>query len=290
MTTLRSVAATQAGELAKALEAYDTQARHGVWQSPRYRLAYTDWGEVGAPVVVLVHGMADEVRSFAMLMQQLTAQGFRCLAYELADGRDGANLRSYSHADFATDLLEWLAHLELKDVHILGCSFGSTVTLQAVHREPARFRKVALQGGFARRPLNSVEKALVQLAHWLPGTFGGLPMRRSMMAKMDQPQLVDCPPEIFEFLIECGGKTPCKAAGHRSRLLGRADLRPLLKDITLPLLMITGERDTVVENRWSEEVVAGVTNGHEVRLATTGHYPQYSCPTTLATILAEHFR
>jgi pimeloyl-ACP methyl ester carboxylesterase len=283
-----TVTHTTTAELALALRRYDSEAKLASLLTPRYRLDYADWGNPTHPTIVLVHGMADQKRSFAMLMMHLVDAGFRCIAYELADGyHDGAKLRNYQHADFVEDLLALLDHLQLRQTHILGCSFGSTITLLALAKHPERFACAVLQGGFARRPLNNIEAGLAKLAQWLPGRMGQLPGRKNMMAKVDLPQLVGCPPEVFDFLIECGGRTPNRAAGHRALILGQNDLRPLLPTIPHPLLMLGGDRDTVVPPEFEAEVQTGLPNATRTELPETGHYPQYSCPTTIAKLMAE---
>jgi len=274
---------TTVADLRDGQRRYDAEARRATLATPRYRLDYADWGDPARPAVVFVHGMADQMKSFCMVQARLADAGYRCVSYELADGtHDGAALSHYGHAQFVEDLFALLDHLDVRRATLLGASFGSTVALQAAAAQPGRFPRVVLQGGFARRPLNSVELALATLGSWLPGRMEQLPMRRKMMSVADAPQFVGTPPEALAFLEAMGGRTPVKAAAHRGLILKDLDLRPALAGVTQPLLMIGGDRDTIVPRPCEAEVEAGVRGARRVEVRECGHYPQYTCPATMA--------
>ena len=276
-------APTTVEDLRDGQRRYAAEAKLASFATPRYRLDSADWGDPSHPAVVFVHGMADQMKSFCMVQARLVDAGFRCVSYELADGyHDGAALGHYGHPEFVADLFALLDHLDLKTVHLLGASFGSTVALKAAATQPGRFPRVVLQGGFARRPLNGMELALATLGGWLPGRMEQLPMRRKMMSVSDAPQFVGTPPEALEFLDAMGGRTPVKAAAHRGMILKDLDLRPDLAGVTQPVLMIGGDRDTIVPRSCEAEVEAGVKGVRRVEIAECGHYPQYTCPATMA--------
>ena len=283
--------ATTVEDLRDGPRRYDAEAKLASLATPRYRLDSADWGDPARPAVVFVHGMADQMKSFCLVQARLVDAGFRCVSYELADGyHDGANLSHYAHSDFVADLFALLDHLKLHSVDLVGASFGSTVALKAAVTQPGRFRRVVLQGGFARRPLASMELALATLGGWLPGRMEQLPMRRRMMSVADAPQFVGTPPEALDFLDAMGGRTPVKAAAHRGMILRDLDLRPDLPNVSQPVLMIGGDRDTIVPRTCEAEVEAGVPDVRRVEVTSCGHYPQYTCPATMATLVAEFLR
>ncbi len=275
--------------LRTAQRRFDTEALPGVVQTPRYRLRYFDWGD--GPAVVFVHGMIDTTRSFCMQMQPMVDAGFRCLGYELANGgADGANLGLYRHPHYAEDLIALLDHLQLPTVDIQGSSFGSTVTLSALARFPTRFRRAVLQGGFARRPLARVERGLARLGRYWPWRMDELVIRSRVMRKLEGGQFTGCPPEIFEFLLECSGTNPVRAASRRALILDKLDLRLVLPGIPHPLLMIGGDSDGLVPRSAEAEVVTGVPNARRIEFRPCGHYPQYTMPGPLAEAVSAFLR
>lgn len=280
-----------AADLSAALQRFDAETVPGSCETNRYRLRYCTWGPTDAPPLVLIHGLCDLSRSFCMLMSRFVDAGLRCIAYELADGRhDGAKLGRYRHEHFVDDLVALLDHLQLPQVNLLGSSFGSTITLRALATRPERFLRGALQGGFARRPLIRVERALAQLGRTWPWLMGELPIRKLVMAKLEKTQFEGSPPELFHFLLQNSGLTPIRAAAHRGLILDKLDLRPLLPQIPHPLLMIGGHRDAIVPRQYEAEVEAGVKNVRRVEYAPCGHYPQYTLPDPMAAELIAFYR
>jgi pimeloyl-ACP methyl ester carboxylesterase len=277
-----------ADDLRLALARYDAEARPGAFHTGRYRLRYSTWGDAAGRPLVFVHGLADVPRSFAMLMRPLVEAGFRCIGYDLADSRsDGANLGMYRHPHYADDLVALLDHLGVAQADVLGSSFGSTITLRALAAYPARFRRGILQGGFARRPLLRIERGLARLGRYWPGRMSDLIIRERAMLRLEGKPFAGCAPEVLRFLLHNSGQSSIRAVARRALLLDRLDLRPLLPTIAHPVLMIGGDRDTIVPRRWEAEVEAGLKNVRRVELSPCGHYPQYTLPRLMAEAVRE---
>ena len=275
-----------ADDLRTARGRYAAEAVPGTVHTGRYRMRYTDWGR--GPAVVSVHGLCDEPLSFCMLFAELVDRGFRVIAYDLPNGADDdARLALYRHDHYADDLLALLDHLTLDRADVLGTSFGSTVALRALARNPGRFRRGVLQGGFAHRPIVAVERGLSHLGGYWRWRMSQLPLRRRVMERIESGQFVGCPPEVYAFLQECSGKTPIRAAARRAITLSKLDLRPQLPHIPHPVLMIGGDRDGIV-HRWCEaDVERGLPDVRRVEFSPCGHYPQYTMPGPYAEEVAK---
>src|ERR1051325_6283986 len=144
--------------LAECLERLRREATQGVVDTGRYRCRFVVWGQ--GPALVLIPGMASDAMSFVMLMARLQTH-FCCISYYLPDGiDDGARLFKYRHEDLASDLFSLLDHLPIDTCSLLGFSLGATIALSALHRQPNRFSRAILQGGFARRRLSRGEVLL----------------------------------------------------------------------------------------------------------------------------------
>lgn len=275
-------------DLRSATARFEAEAVQESFQTPRYRLRYCTWGD--GPTIVVVHGLCDTTLSFCMLLAKLVDAGFRCVGYELANGKDDdAIFGRYRHDDYVADLLALVDHLKLDDPFILGSSFGSTITLAALAAHPGRFRKAVLQGGFATRRLMRIERGLSRLGRYWPWRMGQLPIRERVMTKLEKHQFEGCPDEIFGFLIRCSGMTPIRAAARRALIIDKLDLRPRLPGIRTPVLMIGGDRDVLVP-RWVEsQVEAGLPDVRRIEFAPCGHYPQYTMPGPMAEAMARFF-
>jgi pimeloyl-ACP methyl ester carboxylesterase len=267
-------------ELQAATEQFDREAVWGELFTGRYRMRYATWG-TGPRTIIVIHGLNDVARSFSMLMAKLIPD-FRCVAIELPDGKDGANLGMYRHSDYSHDLLALLDHLKLEQVNLLGSSFGSTIALRTAAMFPNRVRKVVLQGGFARRPLTRAERGLARLGRYWPWKMGQLPIREGVMRRFELAAFQTAPQEVFDFLLSNSAQTPIRAAARRGLILVRLDLRALLPQVRCPVLMIGGDRDTIVPRCFEAEVEAGVANCRRNEYPICGHYAQYTHPSRMA--------
>jgi pimeloyl-ACP methyl ester carboxylesterase len=278
-----------ADDLARARARFAAEATPGATHTGRYRLRYSDWG--AGPPIVSVHGLCDEPLSFCMLLGELIDRGFRVISYDLPNSvDDDAVLNRYTHDHYVDDLIALMDHLNLDRADLLGTSFGSTITLRALARHPDRFRRAVLQGGFAHRPLQPYERWPATLARYWAVRMNQLPFRRELMAPLDLPQFVNCPPEIHAFLVECSGKTPVRAAASRALTISQLDLRPQLPAIPHPVLMIGGDRDAVIPRASEAEVERGLPDVRRVEFTPCGHYPQYTMPAPMAERMGEFLR
>jgi pimeloyl-ACP methyl ester carboxylesterase len=276
-------------DLRRALAAFHRDARSNVLEATRYHMRYFVWG--AGPPIVFVHGMAEHGRGFVLPMHQLVDR-FTCIAYELPNGlTDGSDLKPYTLKLLVADLQELLDHLGLATTIVLGSSFGTTITLAAMAAFPKRITKSILQGGFAHRPLSRAEQSLARTARYWPGWFADWPaIHEAVMKWVAQPTWAVMPPEVRQFFLENGGRTPIGAAALRSLIIGRTDLRPLLPTLPQPLLLIGGDRDPLVPLSCEREIEQAVPRARRMEIPGCGHFPQYTHPMMMAEVVKEFLR
>ena len=100
--------------------------------------------------------------------------------------------------------------------------------LKALHREPRRFPRAAVQGAFAHREFTLGERWALRLGRLVPGKVRRLPLRRPILtynSKAEFPSLLE---DRWSFYLEENGLTPIKSLAHRVKLLTDLDLRPIL--------------------------------------------------------------
>src|SRR5262249_38967392 len=140
-------------------------------------------------------------------------------------------------------------HLNLGRAFLVGISFGSTITLAALHREPRRFPKAAVQGGFAHRRFTPAERFALSFRRHIPGAVSRVPLRGPIPAcnpKTHSPALLE---DRWAHYVEENGRTPIAAMSHRLDLLARLDLRPILPEIPNEVLLLQGNEDRIVPLR-----------------------------------------
>jgi pimeloyl-ACP methyl ester carboxylesterase len=116
--------------------------------SQRLRLHYVDWGNAGAPPLVLVHGGRDHARSWDWVARELRGD-WHVVAPDLRGHGDSSWALGgmYAVADFVLDLANLIDALRVDRVHLVGHSLGGAVSLMYTGVFPERVAKlVAIEG------------------------------------------------------------------------------------------------------------------------------------------------
>jgi pimeloyl-ACP methyl ester carboxylesterase len=250
--------------------------------------------DVGAgPPVVLIAGFGlchevwdDQVR--------LLGADHRVVCIDLrGTGRSDKPLAddvTYSIERLAQDVQVVLEDMDLRDVTLVGWSFGGQVGFQLAASAPERLARLVLvcsHGVRASRsdefpfgaPADVLEKALVR------GEIEArLQSRRSTIRSgfHGEPDA-----DLVDWLIRCQLQMPSWAAVACYRAYLRTDLVERIADVTLPVVQIIGADDPVTRSdgaRWLQERLA---DGRLVELADCGHYPLFEAREQFGETLVE---
>ncbi|WP_156680547.1 alpha/beta fold hydrolase [Sphingomonas profundi] len=131
-----------------------------VFVSQRLRLHYLDWGNPGAPTLVLVHGGLDHARSWDWTARALR-RDWHVIAPDLrghgdsAWSPDGAYLMPY----YACDLAQLIDQLGDGPVTIVGHSLGGAIALRYAALYPERVVKLVVIEGLGYAPDEALRQA-----------------------------------------------------------------------------------------------------------------------------------
>jgi pimeloyl-ACP methyl ester carboxylesterase len=269
-----------------AVAAYDRAAQVGVWNGPRYRMTYRVLGQ--GPPLILVPGIASTYRVYALLLNTLAAR-FRTIVYDYPGEHpdDGARLARISHEHLVDDLFGLLDHLNLGRVFLTGLSFGSTVTLRSLHREPRRFPKAVLQGAFSWRKFTQAERLALVVGRRIPGPAARLPLRQLVLSLNSKSEFPTEIADRWPYYVEQNGLTPIAAMAHRVDLLTRLDLRPILKEIPTEILLLQGNEDRIVPRRFFDELSANLPHAEAVLMPLVGHQPHFTHAEAMAHVIGD---
>jgi pimeloyl-ACP methyl ester carboxylesterase len=267
---------------------YDRTAKVRQWPGPRHRMTYRVLGE--GPALVLGPGLASTDRGYGPTLNRLAGR-FQTiqLDYPGEHPDDGANLGQITHDDLVDDLFGLLDHLGLARAYPFGLSFGSTITLQALHRDPDRFPKAALQGGFARRKLMPAERVALAVGRRIKGNVARLPFHDRGLALNNRATFPADHPDRWVHYVEENGLTPIASLTHRLDRLDRLDLRSILPEIRTEILVIHGTADRIVPMARHKELVAGLARPTAVLMDGVGHQPHWTHPRELADLVGDFF-
>ena len=245
-------------------------------------LAYDDLGS-GPPVVLLHDGTLDR-RVWAP--QRTDFPGYRLLVLDARGHGDSATpTRPYQRAD---DVIALLDHLELPAAFLVGQSMGGTTALDTALDHPDRVTGLVASGcgtsqqywrgaflvDLLQRQLeaalrrDTAEYVEVFLRMWVDG-----PARR--------PDEV--PAGVRELCRTMAMTTATRHARPDPVLPGRAtDSWERLPDLTVPLLLLTGELDCPDIHEMAERVVTAVPHAELHRVPGAGHMLNLERPNTFS--------
>lgn len=137
---------------------------HG-FVSQRLRLHYADWGNGGAPPLLLVHGGRDHCRSWDWVAEELRAD-WHVIAPDLRGHGDSAWAPdgNYPINSFVYDLAQLVHQLDAGPVTIVAHSLGGNVATRYAGLFPEMVRKLVAIEGLGPSPKVQAERAAVPYA------------------------------------------------------------------------------------------------------------------------------
>ena len=246
------------------------------------------------PAVLLLHGFPEFWYSWRKQIPALADAGYRVIAPDLR----GYNESSKPHGVEAyklTEVVRDVAGLIDEPCAVVGHDWGGAVAWLLAMTRPELVSKLVILNSphpvpFARELRHSREqkvRASYQLLFqppWLPELFLrmflGTMMRRMGRFTADEVRV------YAEAWRQPGARTGM-ANYYRALRRYRRELRPLVRPIAVPTLMIWGERDPVFTRASTENFSDYVPNLRIERIASAGHFVQTDAAERVNELLIE---
>ncbi|MCA9997890.1 MAG: alpha/beta hydrolase [Anaerolineales bacterium] len=192
-----------------------------------------------------------------------------------------AGTEGVSFAQMADDLLAVLDQLGIEQCVLAAESSGTAVALTAAQQQPERFEGLVLVGGLYYRP-DSAE----------PDRFL-MGLERGYETAVNQ-FITTCLPETNSPAIhQWANKILMRASQDAAIALYKAnfglDLRPILRHITTPTLIIHGDADRIVPVAAAHWLATQLPNNQFTILPGAGHAPMMTMPHEVAAAINNTF-
>jgi len=247
---------------------------------PHGRISYREAGR-GAPTVLL-HGLLGNARSWSWQFH-LLSERYRVIAWD-APGYGLSDTTEQDQDAFAEALLGLVDHLGCETVNLLGHSMGGVVAATFAARHPGRVARLVLSCthvGYAQ-PADTppTEKLLERLRDIeSQGLVAyGQGRARAMVAPGATAEAIDLAALI-------AAETNPDGLFCATRMLQFADVRPLYAKLAMPVLIINGTEDPVVQPIMKQELLALNPKAERTEIAGTGHAPYLEDPETYSQIV-----
>jgi pimeloyl-ACP methyl ester carboxylesterase len=240
------------------------------------RIAYERAGH--GPPLVLVHGLVGDARGTWGHQLEALSDDFTVVAWDgPGTGRSADPPDWFRLPQFADCLAGFVAALGLRRPHVAGLSFGGAMALELYRRHPAVLRTLILASAYAGWAGSLAPEALadrlrfcLEVADLPPDDFVES-MLPSMFSKSAPPE------QVAAFAVTVRKFHP---VGFRAMALAsaEADLRPVLGLVSVPTLVLCGDRDTRAPLPVAEALHAAIPGSQLAVLDDVGHVSAVEAP------------
>jgi pimeloyl-ACP methyl ester carboxylesterase len=225
------------------------------------KLFHRDWGE-GTPIV-FCHPWALNADIWEYQLTELSEQGLRCIAYDRrGHGRSEDPGRGYDYDTLAADLATLMEQLDLRDVTLVGYSMGSGEIARYLSRHgTGRVARVVLVSPVAPAPATAAmsDTFIAGLKKDRPAFMtGGLPLFLGKDSSVS--------PAMTQWVLDQFVRASPKAIIECTRSIATGDHRADLREMTMPTLIIQGDKDEVCPLDLTGRKLAQAISGSELRI------------------------
>jgi non-heme chloroperoxidase len=248
----------------------------------KLKIPYVDQGDPSGIPLILLHGYADSLRSFDLLLPHLP-KSIRAIALTQRGHGDASRpSEGYRSHDFAMDLAAIMDTLQISAAVITGGSSGGFVTRRFAIDFPERTLGLVFLGSpFILRDKQGVlelwESTISKLTDPIDPGF----VREFQMSTFNQP----VPKEFLETLVRESLKVPASVWKKTFAGFLEDNSSEELGDIKAPTLIIWGDKDTVVPRSDQEKLMAGIEGSQLAVYPEVGHAIYWEQPAQVASDL-----
>lgn len=260
-----------------------------LWTDDDVSIWYEDSGDPSRPAILLVPGWTFTTAFYRRQVEGLS-RDFRVITLDLRGaGRSAKEPTGHSLSQYADDVVALARKLGLEDICIVGWAMGASVAVHAiiaasdlfssfvwVDHSPRFFSEPSwpygLGGEMTPRQWDDQIRALTTNR---AGATRDL-LRSSVEGHLTNRDLDWMVPELLQ--------TPTEVMAQMLATVANVDLRPLLGQLRLPILVVNG-RQSIVPCDVGAWLAEQLESGDSVVLEDCGHMPHLEQPTLFNSLV-----
>lgn len=252
------------------------------------RLRYVESG--GGTPVVFLHGFPDFSYSWRHQFPALTKAGFRCIAPDLRGYHESdkpKGVRNYEIDVLVADVTAFIDQVAGGSAHIVGHDWGGIIAWYLAMRHPDRIRKlIIINAPHPARFLEELGKVEQLLRSFYVGFFQ-LPFIPELLLSSFHFALIkgraarsDEERDRYEEALSQPGGLTAALNYYRAAVRGlfSGSTSRETRTITVPTLVLWGERDPALGSRLTEGLDTYVRHLEVIRLGDLGHFAHIDGP------------
>lgn len=259
------------------------------------RVHYQEAGDIAAPPLILIHGFASSTLVWSKVFLGLAAAGFRVIALDmLGYGYSGKPRNGeYTIEGQAKLVIQLLDRLRIRQVTIVGSSYGGAVATTCALDYPNRVKKLVLVGTVNNnRPL---EFKLMKVfgAPLVGDVVSPLLIGSRSLLRMRMKRVYDRHSWVLDERRVDARHQPLRASGTQRAIIRTVrgwDAERISRDahlITQPTLLLWGENDREIPLADGERLHAEIPGSRFVVFLNCGHLPHEEYPEAFTKLVTE---
>ena len=236
--------------------------------------------------VLLVHGYPLDGAMWSGVARALSTQ-FRVLKPDLP-GRGNTEAPAPDSIEGYADFLEGIVGQLEGSVGLAGFSFGGYITMALLKRRPEKIRALALVDTRASADDEAGRRKRDETIAAVRSN-GLVPVLESMPGKLLSPESFARQDLLERVQRIISRQTPETIEADLVAMRGRPDSTAFLREISIPTIVLVGERDALTPPADSEAMAAAIPGARLVTIPGAGHLTPMERPKAVAQALGEFF-
>lgn len=229
--------------------------------------------------LVILHGWGATTRSYDRLKPLLEQKGFSVFVFDLPGfGKEAPPPKAWSVDDYADWTLKHLDAMGLQKYYLFGHSFGGRIVIKIAARQPKGLIGLILCDAAGVTPRPKIKIALFGFLSKIGNVIFFLPLLNFLR------------PPARKFVYWLSGERDYHylqgdVMRETFRIVVAEDLTSFLFKISVPTMIIWGEKDKMTPLSDAHTINQGVSGSKLEILKNVGHNPHQESPEKLADII-----
>jgi len=224
----------------------------------------------GSPTVVFIHGLGADSEMWVYQLLILAEAGMRPVALDLPGfGKTAMVGRDWNIRKITVELVRWLRELAPGKKMVVGLSMGGVFAQQIALAYPDQVERLVLASTFATLRPKTLKNWIYLLKR------SGTVLLKGSTAQAEQVAdhlFPDASQAIYhQMVIDKIRQADPLAYQKAMRSLVLFDSRKQLRNLTMPVLVITGANDGTVPAASQTELAHLIPNAHQIVIPEAGH-------------------
>jgi 3-oxoadipate enol-lactonase len=233
------------------------------------KIYYIDENSPGSRVMLLLHGLGVNSRSWLLQIPAFTGAGYRILAPDLPGFGQSCKTRFSSIPQIASEVETLLQSSQVTDAIVCGISMGGILALQLTLDHPDMVNRLILVNSMAKLSIGNPLLWPYFLWRYLLVQTRGLEDQAEVVANRLFPQPED---SLYrQAAMESIMEADLESYKSAMKSIARFNVQKRLPEIQCPTLVITGENDTTIPAKYQRRMAERIPDASHIVIKNAGH-------------------